>query len=74
MEMSDLISRQAAIEHLIEHMCWFTDDGCETSEEAKVECVTNLLNGVPSADRPKWVEENDFAWTPEPKPWKGDEE
>ena len=47
----DLISRADAIEHLIEHMCWFTDDGYETSEEEKVECITNLLNGVPSADR-----------------------
>ena len=72
MEMSDLISRQDAIEYLVNNMAWFTDDGYEPSEEEKTECIKELINGVPSADRPKWVEENDFAWTPEPEPYGGD--
>ncbi len=49
----DLISRQDAIDFLIENMNWYTPDGCEASEKEKVECVTELINGVPSTDR--WI-------------------
>ena len=45
----DLISRQAAIEYLVDNMNWYDEDGYESDEDYKRECITELINGVPSA-------------------------
>jgi rubrerythrin len=47
--MSDLISRQAAIEYLMTNMCWYNEDGYEETEDEKRNAITDLINGVPSA-------------------------
>ena len=47
--MSDLISRQAAIEYLMTNMNWYDEDGYESDDDYKRECITELINGVPSA-------------------------
>ena len=47
--MSDLISRQAAIKYLMANMSWYYEDGYEPDEDYKRECITELINGVPSA-------------------------
>ena len=47
--MSDLISRQAAIEYLMTNMNWYDEDGYESDDDYKRECITDLINGVPSA-------------------------
>ena len=49
--MSDLISRQAAIEYLMTNMNWYDEDGHESDDDYKRECITELINGVPSAQR-----------------------
>ena len=46
--MSDLISRQAAIEYLMTNMNWYDEDGYESDDDYKRECITELINGVPS--------------------------
>ena len=45
----DLISRQAAIEYLMTNMNWYDEDGYESDDDYKRECITELINGVPSA-------------------------
>ena len=52
--MTDLISRQAAIKYLMDNMNWYDEDGYETDEDYKRECITELINGVPSAE-PHWI-------------------
>ena len=47
--MDDLISRQAAIKYLMDNMNWYDEDGYESDEDYKRVCVTELINGVPSA-------------------------
>ena len=47
--MSDLIDRQAAIEYLMTIMNWYDEDGYESDDDYKRECITDLINGVPSA-------------------------
>ena len=47
--MDDLISRQAAIEYLMSNMNWYEEDGYESDDDYKRECITELINGVPSA-------------------------
>lgn len=49
-KMSDLISRQAAIEYLMTNMNWYDEDGYESDEDYKRVCITELINGVPSAE------------------------
>lgn len=46
---NDLISRQAAIKYLMTNMNWYDEDGYESDEDYKRECITELINGVPSA-------------------------
>lgn len=48
--MSDYIKREDAIDYLTTNMNWFDADGIETSEEEKRADITELVNGVPSAD------------------------
>ena len=47
--MSDQISRKAAIEYLMTNMNWYDEDGYESDDDYKRECITELINGVPSA-------------------------
>lgn len=47
--MNDLISRQAAIEYFMTNMNWYDEDGYESDEDYKRACITELINGVPSA-------------------------
>ena len=47
--MSDLISREAAIKYLMTNMAWYDEDGYESDDDYKRECITELINGVPSA-------------------------
>ena len=47
--MSDLISRQAAIKYLMTNMTWYDEDEYESDDDYKRECITELINGVPSA-------------------------
>ena len=47
--MDDLISRQAAIKYLMTNMNWYDEDGYESDDDYKRECITELINGVPSA-------------------------
>lgn len=47
--MDDLISRQEAIEYLMTNMNWYDEDGYESDDDYKRECITELINGVPSA-------------------------
>ena len=47
--MDDLISRQAAIKYLMTNMNWYDEDGYESDDDYKRECITDLINGVPSA-------------------------
>lgn len=50
------VSRQAAIEYLMTNMNWYDEDGYESDEDYKRECITELINGVPSAQpEPKWI-------------------
>jgi len=46
---ADCISRQAAIKYLITNMNWYDEDGYESDDDYKRECITELINGVPSA-------------------------
>ena len=48
--MSDYIEREDAIDYLTTNMNWFDADGIETSEEEKRADITELVNGVSSAD------------------------
>ncbi len=48
--MDDLISRQAAIDYLMTNMNWYDEDGYESDDDYKRECITELINGVPSAE------------------------
>ena len=56
--MDDLISRQAAIEYLMTNMNWYDEDGYESDDDYKRECITDLINGVPSA-QPEIIRCND---------------
>ena len=53
--MNDLISRQAAIKYLMSNMYWYDEDGYESDDDYKRECITDLIDGVPSA-QPKRTE------------------
>ncbi len=46
---NDLISREEAIEYLMTNMAWYDEDGYESDDDYKRECITELINGVPSA-------------------------
>lgn len=59
--MSDLISRQAAIEYLMTNMNWYDEDGYESDDDYKRECITELINGVPSA-QPEIIRCKDCLW------------
>ena len=48
--MSDLISRQAAIRYLVANMNWFDEEGEQAEYNEKVAAITDLINGVPSAE------------------------
>ena len=48
--MTDYIKREDAIDYLTTNMNWFDADGIETSEEEKRADITELVNGVSSAD------------------------
>lgn len=48
--MSDYIKREDVIDYLTTNMNWFDADGIETSEEEKRADITELVNGVSSAD------------------------
>lgn len=59
--MSDYIKREDAIDYLVTNMNWFDADGIETSEEEKRADITELVNGVSSADvapvrHGRWIE------------------
>lgn len=54
--MVDLISRQAAIKYLITNMNWYDEDGYESDDDYKRECITELINGVPSAQPEQDIE------------------
>lgn len=45
----DLISRQAAIEYVMDNMAWYSEEGCEASEDEKRDAISELINGVPAA-------------------------
>ena len=51
----DLISRADAIEYLVDNMILYSDDGYEEPEEDKAEYIKELVNDIPSADRPRWI-------------------
>ena len=54
--MDDLISRQAAIKYLMTNMNWYDEDGYESDDDYKRECITDLINGVPSAQpEQRWI-------------------
>ena len=54
--MNDLISRQAAIKYLMTNMNWYDEDGYESDDDYKRECITELINGVPSAQpEQRWI-------------------
>lgn len=59
--MSDLISREAAIEYLMTNMGWHDEDGYEVDDaDEKREAITDLVNGIPAVDitpvrHGKWV-------------------
>lgn len=53
----DLISRKAAIEYLVTNMNWYNEDEGVAEWEEKVEAITDLVNGIPSADlQPLYME------------------
>ena len=66
----DLISRQAAIEYLMTNMCWYIEDGYESDDDYKRECITDLINGVPSAQprNGKWI-----GYKADDKDWQRDD-
>ena len=49
-QVEDCISRQAAIDYLMTNMAWYNEDGYEESEDEKLSAITDLINGVPSAE------------------------
>ena len=59
--MSDLISRQAAIEYLMTNMNWYDEDGYESDDDYKREYITELINGVPSA-QPEIIRCKECLW------------
>ena len=64
--MSDYIKREDAIDYLTTNINWFDADGIETSEEEKRADITELVNGVSSANvapvrHGRWSEENIIA-------------
>lgn len=49
---TDLISRQSAIGYLMTNMIWYDEYGYESDDDDyKRECITELINGVPSAQQ-----------------------
>lgn len=54
-----LISARAAIEFLMDNMAWYSGEGCEASEDEKRDAITELINGVPTAQpermKAKWI-------------------
>ncbi len=44
-----LISRQTAIEFLMDNMAWYCEEGYEASDDEKRDAITELINGVPDA-------------------------
>ena len=59
-EVKDLISRQAAIDYLMDNMAWYSEDGYETDDEEKRKCITSLINAIPSVTQKtgRWIEED----------------
>ena len=60
--MDDLISRQAAIDYLMTNMAWYNEDGYEEDDTEKLAAITDLINGVPSAESERktgtWIDVN----------------
>lgn len=48
-EMRDLIYRQDTIDYLMTNMVWYDENGYEEIEDEKLNAITDLINGVPSA-------------------------
>ena len=49
--MTDLISREAAIEYLMTNMGWHDEDGYEVDDaDEKRAIITDLVNGIPAVD------------------------
>ena len=60
--MDDLISRQAAIKYLMANMNWYDEDGYESDEDYKRECITELINGVPSAQSEEVIPHRNYKY------------
>ena len=52
--MNNTISRQEAIEFLMDNMAWYCEEGYEASEDKKRDAITELINGIPIA-QPQWI-------------------
>ena len=61
MAETDLISRQAAIKYLMTNMNWYDEDGYESDDDYKREYITELINGVPSA-QPEIIRCKECLW------------
>ena len=61
MAETDLFSRQAAIKYLMTNMNWYDEDGYESDDDYKREYITELINGVPSA-QPEIIRCKECLW------------
>ena len=61
MAETELISRQAAIKYLMTNMNWYDEDGYESDDDYKREYITELINGVPSA-QPEIIRCKECLW------------
>lgn len=65
--MNDLISRHAAIKYLMTNMNWYDEDGYESDDDYKRECITELINGVPSAQperkKGRWIRDDNGTYS-----------
>lgn len=48
--LNDWISRQALIDYLMTYMAWYDEEGREVDGAEKLSEITDLINGVPSAE------------------------
>lgn len=54
--MTDLISRQATIDYLMTNMNWHDEDGYTVEDaDEKRAIITDLINGVTSAQPDRWI-------------------
>lgn len=52
----DAISRQAAIDYLMDNMTWYGEDGYETDEDEKRDNIESLINAIPSVTpQQRWI-------------------